>query len=89
MITNTESGTNVHEISDRIYRINTPIRIPGAGEFSFNQYLIVDENPLLFHTGPRKLFPMVRDAVESITPVKKLRYLALSHFEADECGSLN
>lgn len=89
MITNKESGTNVHEISDRIYRINTPIRIPGAGEFSFNQYLIVDENPLLFHTGPRKLFPMVREAVESITAIEKLRYLALSHFEADECGSLN
>jgi len=89
MITDKESGTNVQEISNHIYRINTPIRIPGAGEFSFNQYLIVDEDSLLFHTGPRKLFPMVSKAVASITPIKNLRYLALSHFEADECGSLN
>jgi flavorubredoxin len=89
MITNAESGTNVYEIADRIYRINTPIQIPGAGDFSFNQYLIVDEDSMLFHTGPRKLFPLVRDAIASVTAVENLRYVALSHFEADECGSLN
>lgn len=89
MITNKESGTNIQEISDRIYRINTPISIPGAGQFSFNQYLIVDEDSLLFHTGPRKLFPLVREAIASVTAVENLRYLALSHFEADECGALN
>ncbi len=87
-ITNSESGTNVHEISDGIYRINTPVSIPGSG-FSFNQYLILDEEPLLFHTGPRKLFPLVREAVASILPVEKLRYIGFSHVEADECGSLN
>ena len=88
MITNSVSGTNVHEIADGIFRINTPTDIPG-GAFSFNQYLIVDDEPLLFHTGMRQLFPLVREAVESLIPVDSLRYLAFSHFEADECGSLN
>ena len=87
--TNKQSGTNVHEIADGIYRINTPVVIEGAGGFSFNQYLIVDDEPLLFHTGPRKIFPFVREAVASVLPVKKLRYISLSHVEADECGSLN
>lgn len=89
MITNTESGTNIHEISDGIYRINTPIKLPGGEQFSFNQYLIDDEDALLFHTGPRKLFPLVRDAIARVTSVESLRYLALSHFESDECGALN
>ncbi|MEO8327716.1 MAG: MBL fold metallo-hydrolase [Nitrospirota bacterium] len=88
-ITNKQSGTNVHEIADGIYRINTPVVIEGAGGFSFNQYLIVDEEPLLFHTGLRKMFPLVREAVASVLPVEKLRYIAFSHVEADECGSLN
>lgn len=88
-VTNRQSGTNVHEIADGIYRINTPVVIEGAGGFSFNQYLILDEEPLLFHTGPRKMFPLVREAVASIVPVEKLRYIGFSHVEADECGSLN
>lgn len=88
-VTNKESGTNVHEIADGIYRINTPIVIQGAGGFSFNQYLIVDDEPLLFHTGPRKMFPLVREAVASLLPVERLRYIGFSHVEADECGSLN
>ena len=87
-ITNVQSGTNVHEVADGIYRVNTPVAIPGGG-FSFNQYLIVDDEPLLFHTGPRKMFPLVREAVESILPVTELRYVGFSHVEADECGSLN
>lgn len=88
-ITNRESGTNVHEVADGIYRINTPVAIEGAGGFSFNQYVILDDEPLLFHTGPRKMFPLVRQALESVLPVDKLRYVAFSHVEADECGSLN
>ena len=88
-MTNKQTGTNVHEIADGIYRINTPVVIEGAGGFSFNQYLIVDDEPLIFHTGPRKMFPFVREAVASVLPVKKLRYISLSHVEADECGSLN
>ena len=69
-ITNSQSGTNVHEVADGIYRINTPVKIPGAGGFSFNQYLIVDDEPLLFHTGLRKMFPLVREAVASVMPVE-------------------
>lgn len=86
-VTNIQSGTNVQEIADNIFRINTPVDV--AGGFSFNQYLIVDDAPLLFHTGLRKLFPLVREAVESLVPVSKLRYIGFSHYEADECGSLN
>ena len=88
-ITNRQSGTNVHEIADGIYRINTPVTTAGTGEFSFNQYLIVDDAPLLFHTGPRRMFALVREAVASVLPVDTLRYLSFSHVEADECGSLN
>lgn len=90
MITNRESGTNVHEIADGIYRINTPVAIPGGpGAFSFNQYLIVDDAPMLFHTGLRHLFPLVREAVDRIIPAENLRYIGFSHVEADECGALN
>lgn len=88
MITNAQSGTNVVEVADGIYRINTPLDIPGA-TFSFNQYLVVDEQPLLFHTGPRRLFPLVREAVASVIKPETLRWVSFSHVEADECGSLN
>lgn len=90
VITNTQSGTNIHEVADRIYRISTPVSLGGGpGGFSFNQYLIVDDEPLLFHTGPRKMFPLVREAVSTVLPPNQLRYIAFSHVEADECGSLN
>ncbi|MFD1560314.1 MBL fold metallo-hydrolase [Paraburkholderia silviterrae] len=88
-VTNRQSGTNVHEVADGIYRINTPVQIVGAQGFSFNQYLILDDQPLLFHTGPRRMFPLVREAAASVLPIEKLRYIAFSHVEADECGSLN
>jgi flavorubredoxin len=89
-VTNTQSGTNVHEIAAGIYRINTPVVMEGGpGGFSFNQYLITGDEPLIFHTGPRKMFPLVREAVASVMPVEKLRHVAFSHIEADECGSLN
>jgi flavorubredoxin len=84
IVTNTQSGTNLFEVADGVYRINTPV--PG---FSFNQYLILDDAPLLFHTGPRKMFQLVREAVSKVLPVERLRYIAFSHVEADECGSLN
>lgn len=89
MVTNPQSGTNVVEIADGIYRINTPIRLPDGAQFSFNQYLIVDDAPLLFHTGPRKLFPLVSEAIGQVMPLDRLRYVGLSHVEADECGSMN
>ena len=90
MITNSLSGTNVHEVADGIYRINTPVTLPGGvGQFSFNQYLVVDDAPLLFHAGLRQMFPLVREAIDTVLPVEKLAYLGFSHFEADECGALN
>jgi flavorubredoxin len=83
------NGTTIDEIADRIYRISTPVEIPGGGGFSFNQYLIDDDQPLLFHTGLRRLFPVVAEAVGRIMPIDRLRYVGFSHFEADECGGLN
>lgn len=88
MITNTQTGTNVHEVADGIYRINTPIALP-TGAFNFNQYLIVDDKPMLFHTGPRGLFSLVKEAIAAVMPPEQLHYFGFSHFEADECGSLN
>ena len=89
MITNPQSGTNAHEIADGIYRINTPVDVPGGPAFNFNQYLLVDDEPLLFHTGRRQLLPVVRDAIASLMPVERVRHVGFSHTEADECGSLN
>jgi flavorubredoxin len=81
--------TSIDEIADGIYRVFTPVEIAEAGGFSFNQYLIVDDEPLLFHTGPRRLWPQINEAVARVMPVEQLRWLAFSHFEADECGALN
>lgn len=87
-ITNAHSGTNVHEVAQGIFRISTPVdAIPGG--FTFNQFLIVDDEPVLFHTGLRRMFPLVREAVAHLMPVERLRYVSFSHIEADECGSLN
>lgn len=90
MMTNSEAGTTIDEVASGVYRISTPVppsAIPGG--FSFNQYLITGEAPLLFHSGLRHMFPLTRQAVESVLPVSKLRYIAFSHFESDECGALN
>jgi flavorubredoxin len=90
MKTSKQDGTRIDEIADGIYRISTPIppsAVPGG--FTFNQYLVVDDAPLLHHTGPRKLFPLVSEAIASVIPVRDLRYISFSHYEADECGSLN
>lgn len=88
MITNAHSGTKIEEIADGIYRINTAVG-PADAAFSFNQYLIIDEEPLLFHTGLRRLFPFVSEAVSRVMSLADMRWIAFSHFEADECGSLN
>jgi len=86
----TSSATVIDEIAEGIYRISTPVPpsvVPGG--FSFNQYLIDDAQPLLFHTGPRRLFRSVREALERVLPAERLACIGLSHVEADECGSLN
>ena len=92
MITNAQSGTRVDEVAAGIYRISTPLppaTVPVPGGFSFNQYLVADDEPLLFHTGPRRVFPLTREAIASVLPVERLRWIAFSHYEADECGALN
>ena len=82
--------TSIDEIAAGIYRINTGVSaIDVPGGFSFNQYLVTDAQPLLFHTGLRGIFDATRAAIETVMPVRRLRYLAVSHFEADECGALN
>jgi flavorubredoxin len=88
MITNQGSGTAIDEVAPGIYRISTPFSgVPGG--FSFNQYLIVDEEPLLFHTGLRHSFPVVSEAIAAVMPLQRLRHICFSHYEADECGALN
>lgn len=77
---------SVTEIAPDCYRIST--YIPEI-DLQFNQFVIKDEEPLLFHTGMRSLFPAVHEAVASIIDPAKLRWISFSHFEADECGSLN
>ncbi len=90
MSTAAHPRTRVDEIAAGIYRLNTPVEIGGpVGHFNFNQYLVADDAPLLFHTGPRRLFPSVREALARVIPVERLRYVAFSHTEADECGALN
>jgi flavorubredoxin len=88
MITNAQSGTRVDEVAPAVYRIATPVStLPGG--FSFNQYLLLDDEPLLFHTGPRGMFPLLREAIAAVMPIERLRHVAFSHVEADECGALN
>jgi len=90
MNTRKQDGTRIDEVADGIYRISTavpPSVVPGG--FTFNQYLVVDEAPLLHHTGLAKMFPAVRAAIATVIPVESLRYISFSHYEADECGSLN
>lgn len=85
-----QAGASVHEIADGIHRISAVVPVDGIpGGFTFNQYLVVDDEPLLFHTGPRRLFSQVCAAVAQVLPVERLRWIAFSHVEADECGSLN
>jgi flavorubredoxin len=86
--TQNSSGTRIDEIAEGIYRISTSSEVVPGG-FTFNQFLILDEEPLLFHTGLRGSFASVKEAIVRVLPVEKLRYVAFSHVEADECGALN
>jgi len=90
MITNQQSGTSIDEVAAGVYRISTPVEIPAIpGGFTFNQYLIVDDEPLLFHTGLRRMFPLTLGAISKVMPVERLHHAGFSHFEADESGALN
>ncbi len=82
--------TKIDEIADGIYRLSTfvPDIAPPAG-FTFNQFLVLGDEPLLFHTGLRKMFPLVREALGRIIPPEQLRWITFGHYEADECGAMN
>ena len=82
--------TRVDEITEGIYRLSTYISVvaPPAG-FTFNQFLVLGDEPLIFHTGLRHLFPAVRAAVDRIVPPDRLRWITFGHYEADECGAMN
>ena len=85
-----ESKTTVAEITSGIYRIATsvpPKHFPGG--FSYGQFLILDEEPLLFHSGPRRMFSCVVRGLEELLPVDKLRWLSFGHGESDESGAMN
>ncbi len=82
--------TRISEIGDGLYRLSTFVAeiAPPAG-FTFNQFLILGDEPLLFHTGLRKMFPSARAAVARLIAPEKLRWIAFGHYEADECGAMN
>jgi len=80
---------SVDEIASGIYRISTCIPEAAPGGFTFNQFVIDAEEPLLYHTGMRALFPLVKDAVERVLPLDRLRWIAFAHVEADESGAVN
>ena len=82
--------TKITEIADGIYRLSTYFTevAPPAG-FTFNQFLVKGEEPLLFHCGMRGIFPLVSGAVAKIVPVDSVRWITFGHVESDECGSMN
>ncbi len=81
--------TQTSEIAEGIYRFSTFVPDVGPTGLTFNQYLIDDEQPLLFHTGHRAAFPLLAEAIATITPLDRLRWITFGHLEADECGAMN
>jgi flavorubredoxin len=79
----------VNEIADRIYRISTFLPEVSPEGFTMNQFLVLGDEPLLYHTGPRALFPLVAEALSTVTPVESIRWISFGHLESDECGSMN
>jgi len=81
--------TNIHEIADGVYRLSTVVPEAAPGGFTFNQYLLTGDEPMLFHSGARQLFPLVRDAVAKVIDVAQLRWISFGHVESDESGAIN
>lgn len=81
--------TNIDEIAPDIFRLSTLVPEVGPTGFAFNQFLIRDEQPFLFHTGMRQLYPLVSAAVSRIINISDLRWISFGHVEADECGAMN
>jgi flavorubredoxin len=78
--------TRITEVTDGIYQTTTYVE---QANFSFNQYLVAGEEPLLFHTGGRGLFPLVSDAMARVVPTDAMRWITFGHVESDESGSMN
>jgi flavorubredoxin len=89
MATQASGEARIDEVADGIFRISMPVASIAGDGITYNQYLIVDDEPLLFHTGKRRMFPQVQAALARIMPLERLRWVAFSHFEADECGARN
>ena len=82
--------TKIDEVADGIFRLSTFVPgIAAPAGFTFNQFLVLGDEPLMFHTGLRKMFALNRDALARILPPERLRWIAYGHFEADECGAMN
>jgi flavorubredoxin len=81
--------TQVDEIAPDVFRFSTLIPDIGPAGFTFNQFLIRDAQPFLFHTGMRGLFPLVSQAIGKVIPLETLRWISFAHVEADECGAMN
>lgn len=81
--------TTLDEIAPNVYRVSTFVSEIGPTGFTFNQFLIDDDEPLLFHTGHRSLFPSICGAIEKVLPVSNLRWITFGHVESDECGAMN
>ena len=79
----------IDEIADGIYRISTWIPEVSPEGFTFNQFLVTGDEPLIFHTGGRGLFPLVAEAMAKVVPVESLRWITFGHVESDECGAMN
>jgi flavorubredoxin len=82
-------NTNVHEIADGVYRLSTVVQEVAPGGFAFYQYLLTGDEPMLFHTGGRQLFPLVSQAVAKVMDVDRLRWISFGHVESDESGAMN
>lgn len=90
MQTNAHTGTRIDEVASGIYRINTPLSIDAIPNgFNISQYLIVDDEPMIFHTGYRRWFPFVSEAISKVIPLDRIRHVGYSHFEGDESGAIN
>lgn len=74
------------EIADGVHQLTTYL---AEMDFGLNQFLITGDEPLLFHTGMRGMFPLVSGGVARVVPPDRLRWISFSHVEADECGSMN
>jgi flavorubredoxin len=82
--------TRIDEIADGIHRLSTFVpQVAAPAGFTFNQFLVMADEPFLYHCGARGMFPLVSAAVARLMPVEALRWISFGHVESDECGAMN